>query len=58
MKQAYGRKNKLYSCPQTADVILVMKDGHIIEKGNHEELLAAGGFYKNLYESQFDTATA
>ena len=34
-----------------------MKDGHIIEKGNHEELLAAGGFYKNLYESQFDTAT-
>ena len=43
---------------QSADVILVMKDGHIIEKGNHEELLAAGGFYKNLYESQFDTATA
>ena len=42
---------------QSADVILVMKDGHIIEKGNHEELLAAGGFYKNLYESQFDTAT-
>ena len=41
-----------------ADLILVMKDGHIIEKGNHEELLAAGGFYKNLYESQFDTATA
>ena len=43
---------------QSADVILVMKDGHIIEKGNHEELLAAGGFYKTLYESQFDTATA
>lgn len=43
---------------QSADVILVMKDGHIIEKGNHEELLAAGGFYKTLYESQFDTVTA
>lgn len=41
---------------QSADVILVMKDGHIIEQGNHEELLAANGFYKNLYESQFDTA--
>lgn len=38
---------------QSADVILVMKDGHIIEKGSHEELLAQGGFYKNLYESQF-----
>lgn len=43
---------------QSADVILVMKDGHIIEKGDHEELLAAGGFYKTLYESQFDTVTA
>jgi ATP-binding cassette subfamily B protein len=38
---------------QSADVILVMKDGHIIEQGNHEELLAQGGFYRNLYESQF-----
>ncbi len=38
---------------QSADVILVMKDGHIIEQGNHEELLAKNGFYKNLYESQF-----
>ena len=38
---------------QSADVILVMKDGHIIEQGNHNELLAKGGFYKNLYESQF-----
>lgn len=42
---------------QNADVILVMKDGYIIEKGNHEELLAKGGFYKNLYESQFDNAS-
>ena len=38
---------------QSADLILVMKDGHIIEQGNHKELLAKGGFYKNLYESQF-----
>lgn len=36
-----------------ADVILVMKDGHIIEQGTHETLLAAGGFYAKLYESQF-----
>ena len=36
-----------------ADLILVMKDGKIIEKGNHEELLQKGGFYKKLYESQF-----
>lgn len=38
---------------QSADLILVMKDGHIIEQGNHRELLVKGGFYKNLYESQF-----
>lgn len=38
---------------QSADMILVMKDGHIIEQGNHEELLAKNGFYKKLYESQF-----
>ncbi|MCM1333514.1 MAG: ABC transporter ATP-binding protein/permease [Bacteroides sp.] len=36
-----------------ADVILVMKDGNIIEQGNHEELLARGGFYATLYNSQF-----
>ncbi len=36
-----------------ADVILVMKDGKIIEQGSHEELLKKGGFYQNLYESQF-----
>ena len=36
-----------------ADVILVMKDGHIIEQGNHEELLQKGGFYADLYNSQF-----
>ena len=38
---------------QNADVILVMKDGKIIEQGNHEELLAKQGFYANLYQSQF-----
>ncbi len=38
---------------QNADVILVMKDGHIIEQGDHEGLLAAGGFYAKLYNSQF-----
>lgn len=36
-----------------ADVILVMKDGHIIEQGSHEELLEKGGFYAELYDSQF-----
>lgn len=38
---------------QNADIILVMKDGNIIEQGNHESLLAKGGFYANLYNSQF-----
>lgn len=36
-----------------ADIILVMKDGHIIEQGNHDELLAKNGFYANLYNSQW-----
>lgn len=38
---------------KNADIILVMKDGHIIEQGNHESLLAKGGFYKELYMSQY-----
>ena len=42
-----------FSTIQSADVILVMKDGNIIEQGNHETLLAQGGFYANLYNSQF-----
>lgn len=41
---------------QNADVILVMKDGHIIEQGNHEELLLKKGFYAELYNSQFALA--
>ena len=36
-----------------ADIILVMKDGHIIERGNHEELIKQNGFYKELYNSQY-----
>ena len=36
-----------------ADIILVMKDGNIIEQGDHRKLLARGGFYANLYNSQF-----
>ena len=39
---------------KNADLILVMKDGDIIETGNHEELLAKGGFYADLYNSQFE----
>ena len=39
---------------QSADVILVMRDGHIVEQGDHETLLAKGGFYAQLYQSQFD----
>ena len=38
---------------KNADIILVMKDGNIIETGNHEELMKANGFYKELYNSQF-----
>ena len=41
---------------RNADLILVMKDGDIIEKGNHEELLAKKGFYADLYNSQFESA--
>ena len=41
-----------------ADIILVMRDGDIVEQGNHDELLAKGGFYADLYNSQFDEAEA
>ena len=42
---------------QDADLILVMKDGDIIEQGNHDELMAKGGFYSSLYNSQFDSVS-
>ena len=41
---------------KNADLILVMKDGNIIEQGNHDELIKENGFYANLYNSQFDKA--
>jgi ATP-binding cassette subfamily B protein len=41
-----------------ADIILVLKDGDIVEQGRHEELLAAQGFYAQLYKSQFEIAPA
>ena len=40
---------------RNADLILCMKDGDIVEQGTHEELMAKGGFYANLYNSQFET---
>lgn len=42
---------------KNADLILVMKDGDIIEQGNHKSLLAQGGFYADLYNSQFEKAS-
>jgi ATP-binding cassette subfamily B protein len=41
---------------KNADLILVMKDGDIIESGSHKELLEKGGFYAELYNSQFEAA--
>ncbi|MCL2475042.1 MAG: ABC transporter ATP-binding protein, partial [Chloroflexi bacterium] len=40
---------------KNADLILVMKDGDIVESGNHEQLLGQNGFYAELYNSQFET---
>ena len=42
---------------KNADLILVMRDGDIVESGTHEELLAKGGFYAELYNSQFEQAS-
>lgn len=62
IQQAFGQMMKgrtsfivahRLSTIQEADVILVMKDGMVIEQGSHEELLAKGGFYKNLFEAQW-----
>ena len=46
------------SSVQDADMILVMKDGDIVEQGRHEELLKKQGFYANLYNSQFEETVA
>ena len=51
-RTSFGVAHRL-STIKESDVILVMKDGHIIEQGNHETLLAMNGFYTNLYNSQF-----
>jgi ATP-binding cassette, subfamily B, multidrug efflux pump len=40
---------------RNADIILVMKDGDIVEQGTHEDLLLSNGFYSSIYHSQFDT---
>jgi ATP-binding cassette subfamily B protein len=42
---------------KNADLILVMKDGDIVESGNHQELLSKNGFYAELYNSQFENAS-
>lgn len=47
-----------FSTIKDADIILVMKNGQVIEQGNHEELLLQKGFYADLYYSQFSEATA
>ena len=43
---------------RNADLILVLRDGDIVEQGSHEELLAKGGFYADLYNSQFENAAS
>ena len=62
IQQAFGRMMEgrtsfivahRLSTIREADMILVMKDGNIIEQGNHEDLLEQGGFYAELYNSQF-----
>jgi ATP-binding cassette subfamily B protein len=42
---------------RNADLILAMRDGDIVESGNHDDLLAKGGFYAELYNSQFEKAS-
>jgi ATP-binding cassette subfamily B protein len=43
---------------KNADKIIVLKDGQILETGNHDELMSQNGFYANLYNSQFESLTA
>ena len=55
--QALSIPEHRLSTIKNADLILVMKDGDIIESGNHQELLEKGGFYAELYNSQFEKAS-
>ena len=56
-RTSFGIGHRL-STIRNADLILVMKDGNIIEQGNHDELMAADGFYADLYNSQFTEEVA
>ena len=53
LSQGQTKVRKISGVIKNADLILVLKDGDVIEQGTHAELLAQGGFYANLYESQF-----
>ena len=55
LKRSMDKKPWLFTI-KNADCILVMKDGDVIESGNHEELMAKGGFYCDLHNSQFESA--
>lgn len=55
-KTSFVIANRL-STIRDADLILVMKDGNVVEQGNHDELLSKKGFYASLYNSQFATST-
>ena len=61
-KLAHGRTTIIIahrlSTIKDADLILVMRDGDIVEQGTHDDLLAAGGFYADLYNSQFEDVSA
>ena len=55
LKRSMDKKLWLFAI-KNADCILVMKDGDVIESGNHEEFMSKGGFYCDLHNSQFESA--